>query len=54
MGRSKDVVNKILDKNQDKLGDWGFIKHKIESDMSRFLYKETGRNPMVIVHSMNL
>ena len=54
MGRSKDVVNKSLDKHADRMEDWGFVKHKIENDLEKFLYKETGRNPMIIVHSISL
>ncbi len=34
--------------------DWGAVKGKIEKDVGRFLYKETGRNPMVIVHGMDV
>lgn len=54
MGRSRDVVNKIIDKNLDKLGDWGLIRSKIEKDVEKFLYRETGRNPMIIVHGLNI
>lgn len=52
MGRSRDVVNKVLDKYADKLGDWGFVKNKIEREIEKFLYRETGRSPLIIAHSL--
>ncbi len=51
MGRSKDVINKVLDKYQD-LGDWGKIKAHIEKDIEKFLFKETGHRPLVIVSAL--
>ncbi len=52
MGQAKDRVNKILDKNGDAITDWGGVKTKIEKDIQKFLYKQTGRNPLVIAHSI--
>lgn len=52
LGRAKDIVNKSLDKNKGK--DWGQVKRKIEVDVEKFLYRETGRRPMIIVYSLNL
>ncbi len=54
MGKSRDVVNKALDKIGDRIDDWGFVKHKIESEVEKFLYRETRRSPMVIVHTINI
>jgi ribonuclease J len=54
IGQSRDLVNKTIEKNQDKLNDWGSLKHRIENEVERFLRKETGRNPLVIVHSINI
>jgi len=54
MGASKDTVNKILDKNQDKLDDWVALKKKIETDIGKFLYSETGRSPLIIAHTINV
>ena len=54
MGKSKDVVNKILDKNGEKVDDWGNLKRRIENDVERFLFKATGRRPLIIVHSMSV
>jgi mRNA degradation ribonuclease J1/J2 len=52
MGRSKDLVNKIVDKEQGEIKNWGEFQSRIEKEMIRFLRKETGRDPMVIVHSI--
>jgi ribonuclease J len=54
MGASKDTVNKILDKNQDKLDDWVALKKKIETDIGKFLYSETGRSPLIIAHTITV
>ncbi len=54
MGKSRDVVNKIMDKNSEKIEDWMSLKKKIEKDVERFLYKETGRSPLIIVHSITI
>ncbi|MFC1622182.1 ribonuclease J [Patescibacteria group bacterium] len=52
MGRSRDMVNKILAKNQGKIQDWNAVKNIIEKRMRKFLLKETGRRPIIIVHSI--
>lgn len=52
MGRAKDIVNKITDKVGPEGADWGSVKNKVEKEMQRFLYKETGRKPLIIVHSL--
>lgn len=52
MGAAKDAVNKILDKNQQQVANWGALQSKIEKEIGRLLYRETGRSPMVIVHSV--
>jgi ribonuclease J len=55
MGRAKDVVGKALNKVGNNEGeDWGSVKRKIEHDVERFLSKETGRKPLLIVHSINI
>ena len=52
MGKSKDLVNKILNKSGNAVNDWSSVKTKIEKDLQKFLYKETGRNPLVMAHSI--
>ncbi|HLB51647.1 MAG TPA: ribonuclease J [Patescibacteria group bacterium] len=54
MGKSRDVVNKVLDKYKDNIDDWGNVKRKIERETARFLFKETGRKPLIIVHSITI
>lgn len=50
---SKQLVARVIDKNAQKVDDWGFIKRRIENEMQRFLFKETGREPMIIVYAIN-
>ncbi len=52
MGEAKDRVNKIIEKNGKNVVEWGELKHKIEKDLQKFLYKRTRRNPLVITHSI--
>ena len=54
LGRAKDHANKIIDKYNGNMSNWGEIHRKMEKDMVKFLRKETGRQPMVIVHSINV
>ncbi|EKD99549.1 MAG: hypothetical protein ACD_22C00234G0008 [uncultured bacterium] len=54
VGHAKTLINNLLTKNSEKSDDWGSLKFKIEKEVSRFLFKETGRKPMVIVHSINV
>lgn len=49
IGRSKDIVNKIFDKHAENLGDWGFIKNKIEKQIEKFIIRETGKRPIILV-----
>jgi ribonuclease J len=49
IGRSKDLVNKIFDKYSENAGDWGFIKSKIEKNIEKFIVKETGKRPIILV-----
>lgn len=52
LGKTRDLVNKIVEKKGNRLEDWGSIKHKIEKRVQKYLYKETGRKPIIIVHSI--
>lgn len=52
IGRTRDVVNKLLDKQQNDLSDWGTSKAKLEKEVSKFLFRETGRKPLVIISSL--
>ncbi len=52
LGKSRDVVNKAIEKDGDIANNWGGIKTNIEKDLKKFLSKETGREPLIIVHSI--
>ena len=52
LGRSRDVINKVIDKDGKVVSNWGDIKNRVERDLQKFLYKETGRRPLIIVHSI--
>ncbi len=52
IGRSRDVVNKALDTTQGKVDDWGALKNRISKQVEKFLYKQTRRQPLIIVHAV--
>jgi len=52
MGRSRDVVNKVLDRYPSVVNDWSSIRTKIEKEISKFLFKEIRRTPLIIVHAV--
>ena len=54
VGRSKDVVNKLLDKHKGEEVDWSVLRPKVEKEIEKFLQKETGRKPLVIVSSIHV
>ena len=52
MGRSRDVVNKALDKYQGDLSDWGKVRADVEKSVEKFLFRETRGKPLIIVSSI--
>lgn len=52
IGRSKDIVNKTFDKYSENIGDWGFIKNKIEKQIEKYIIQETGKRPIILVISI--
>jgi ribonuclease J len=52
MGQTKDMINKLLEKDDASGKNWPALQGKIEREVQRFLYKKTGRDPMVIVHTI--
>ena len=52
IGRSRDVINKALDKFRGDFGNWGVVKSTVEKEIERFLFRETGRRPLIIVSSL--
>lgn len=54
MGRSRDVVNKVLDRYRNGFDDWSAVKKEVEKEIEKFLKDETGRTPLVIVSSISV
>ncbi len=52
MEKSKQFVEKSFDKGVAKAKDWPDLKRRLENRMGDFLFKETGRHPLVIVHTI--
>jgi ribonuclease J len=53
MNKSRDAIGKSLNKAGNKQ-DLNALKGVVEKDISKFLYKETGRSPLVLVHAISL
>jgi len=49
IGKAKDLVNKLFDKYPENLADWGFIRNKVEKNIEKYIQKETGKRPIVLV-----
>ncbi len=54
MDKSKKFITKSLNKNFSKNKNWSDVKRMVEKDLNHFLYKETGRNPLIVVHAMTI
>jgi ribonuclease J len=54
MEKSKKVIAKAINKSGPKGKDWSKLRHAVEKELDRFLYKEMGRAPVIIVHSISL
>ncbi len=54
MNRSKKLITKVLNKQDGRNKDWNFQKKKVENELDKFLYKETGRSPLIIVHALTI
>jgi ribonuclease J len=48
MEKAREVVYDALDAHAGQPGEWAFIKGKIKEVLTRFLYSQTKRRPMVI------
>jgi len=57
---SKDLINKatgVVNKHlsgKKEGSDWGKIKSKVERELGKFLFKETGRKPLVLISSLRV
>lgn len=54
LGRSKDVVNKVLDKEKDNIEDWNKVKNKIEKNLEKFFKEETGKKPLILISPIQI
>lgn len=54
MNKSKKFIREKLGKLQAKDKDWNQTKRKLENEINRMLYKETGREPLTIVHTLEI
>lgn len=54
IGQAKDVVNKLIDPIRTTPDEWNNTKPKIEKELGRFLFKVTGRNPLILVHNLRV
>lgn len=54
MNRSRKLIEKTINKSSGKKKDWKAIKRNMERDLDKFLYKETGRNPLIMVHTIQI
>lgn len=54
LGRSKDVVNKVLDKEKADLEKWNRVKGKIEKKLEKFFYDETGKRPLILISTVQV
>jgi len=52
--KAKKAVVKSISKRGNKTKDWSSLRRRIESDIQRFLYKEVGDSPVIIVHTVGL
>ncbi|MBI2863732.1 MAG: ribonuclease J [Chloroflexi bacterium] len=46
--QAKDVVAAALNHKEDHLAEWGFVSSKVKDALSKFLYEQTKRRPMVL------
>jgi ribonuclease J len=54
MNNSRKFVAKSIKKHKKKKNDLNSIRKRVENDVEKFLYKETARRPLVIVHAVNI
>lgn len=54
MKKARSYIVKKVNKNtkNGKVGDWTKFRRKMERDLEKFCYKETGVSPMILVHSI--
>lgn len=48
LGSASNVVQKALGNKRGKIQDWQFVRKSIEEALKDFLFKETGRSPLIV------
>lgn len=46
--KAKRVVTQSLKLKKGRMVDWQFVKKQIEGNVSKFLYRQTGRSPLIV------
>jgi ribonuclease J len=54
LGKARQSVVDVLSSKEDVRKDWNKVREEIERKMNKLLFKETGRNPLIFVQSINL
>lgn len=54
VGGAKTIINNLISKNKKDVKNWGKVKAQIGKRVDKYLKKNTGRNPMVIVHGIKV
>jgi ribonuclease J len=54
MNEAKQSVTGILSKHDNNIRDWNNLREEIEKDLSKLLYRKTGRNPLIFVQAIYL
>jgi len=45
---TRELVVKVLDRGGDHSADWGYVNAKVKDTLSKFLYEQTKRRPMIL------
>ena len=48
VSKVRNLINQELRKQKSKITDWHMIRRSIEEGVSKLLYKETGRRPLIV------
>ncbi|MFA6982230.1 MAG: ribonuclease J [Patescibacteria group bacterium] len=52
IGKSRDVINRVLDSKQGQIDDWNVVRNRIKKELENYLFRETRREPMIIVQAI--
>ncbi len=54
LDKTKEVLARELERGGERPSDWGFIQSKVKDSLSRFLYQETRRRPMILTVALEV